>query len=60
LAKTHRDAYMRRLHEEYPYYGWDRNKAYGTEAHVEAIRQYGYSPYHRRSFQLKELQLSLF
>jgi ribonuclease HII len=60
LAKTHRDAYMRQLHEEYPYYGWDRNKAYGTEAHVEAIRQYGYSPYHRRSFQLKELQLTLF
>jgi ribonuclease HII len=60
LAKTHRDAYMRVLHEEYPFYGWDRNKAYGTEAHVEAIRKYGYSPYHRRTFQLKELQLSLF
>ncbi|MFM1745775.1 MAG: hypothetical protein RLZZ630_1712 [Bacteroidota bacterium] len=60
LAKTHRDAYMRQIHEEYPFYGWDRNKAYGTEAHVEAIRQYGYSPYHRKSFQLKDEQLSLF
>lgn len=60
LAKTHRDAYMRSIHQEYPFYGWDRNKAYGTEAHVQAIREFGYSPYHRKSFQLKELQLSIF
>jgi len=60
LAKTHRDALMKSLHREYPQYGWDRNKAYGTAGHVRAIRQFGYSPYHRRSFQLKELQLSLF
>ena len=51
LAKTYRDDYMVRLHEEYPHYGWDRNKAYGTKAHREAIARHGYSPYHRRSFQ---------
>lgn len=60
LAKTHRDDYMKVLHQEFPQYAWDRNKAYGTETHVQAIRTYGYSPHHRRSFQLKELQLSLF
>ncbi len=60
LAKTHRDAYMKVLHHDYPQYAWDRNKAYGTETHVQAIRTYGYSPHHRRSFQLKEFQLSLF
>lgn len=60
LAKTHRDTYMKSLHREFPQYAWDKNKAYGTETHVQAIRTYGYSPHHRRSFQLKELQLSLF
>ncbi len=60
LAKTHRDAYMRKLHLEFPQYGWDRNKAYGTEAHIQAIHEYGLTPHHRRSFQLKESQMSLF
>lgn len=60
LAKTHRDELMKTLHREFPWYGWDRNKAYGTAAHVKAIREFGYTPYHRRSFQLKEFQLSLF
>ena len=60
LAKTHRDAYMKKLHHEFPQYSWDRNKAYGTEAHVQAIQEYGYSPHHRKSFVLKELQLTLF
>lgn len=60
LAKTHRDAYMKVLHQEYPQYAWDRNKAYGTETHVQAIKTFGYTPHHRRTFQLKELQLSLF
>lgn len=60
LAKTHRDALMKKLHREYPQYGWDRNKAYGTATHVKAIREFGYTPYHRRTFQLKEFQLSLF
>lgn len=60
LAKTHRDAYMKKIHLEYPQYAWDRNKAYGTETHVQAIKAYGYSPHHRKSFQLKELQPTLF
>lgn len=60
LAKTHRDAYMKQLHKEFPQYAWDRNKAYATETHVQAIRTYGYTPYHRKSFQLKDLQLTLF
>jgi ribonuclease HII len=60
LAKTHRDSYMRQLHEYYPQYGWDRNKAYGTEAHIEAIQKHGLSPYHRKSFQVKVQQLDIF
>jgi ribonuclease HII len=60
LAKTHRDSYMRQLHEYYPQYGWDRNKAYGTEAHMEAIQKHGLSPYHRKSFQVTVQQLDMF
>lgn len=60
LAKTHRDAYMRQLHQTYPHYAWDRNKAYCTEAHVEAIRIHGLCEHHRKSFQVKETQMSLF
>jgi len=52
LAKTYRDDYMNRLHEEYPQYGWDKNKGYPTQAHYAAIREYGITPYHRRSFKL--------
>lgn len=53
LAKTYRDDYMLRLHEEYPMYGWDENKGYPTAAHYAAIKQYGITPYHRKSFNLK-------
>ncbi len=60
LAKTYRDDYMNRLHEEYPFYGWDGNKGYPTKMHRNAIRQHGTTPYHRMSFQLLERQLSLF
>ena len=52
LAKTHRDEYMNRLNAEYPGYLWDRNKGYPTEAHREAIRKLGTTPYHRKSFTL--------
>lgn len=54
LAKTYRDDYMNRLHEQYPQYHWDTNKGYPTPAHYEAIRQYGITPYHRRSFRLNK------
>ena len=60
LAKTHRDEYMMRLHEEYPYYGWDRNKGYPTKEHRLAIREHGLTPYHRLSFNHLEGQLELF
>ena len=52
LAKTHRDELMVRLHDEYPHYGWDRNKGYPTAEHYDAIEQHGPSPLHRRSFSL--------
>jgi len=53
LAKTYRDEYMLRLHEQYPQYGWDANKGYPTAAHYVALRKYGVTPYHRMSFNLK-------
>ena len=59
LAKTHRDEIMVRLHEEYPAYGWDRNKGYPTAAHYDAIEKHGVTPHHRRSFNLYR-QHSLF
>ncbi|MBP5658388.1 MAG: ribonuclease HII [Paludibacteraceae bacterium] len=52
LAKTYRDDYMLRLHDEYPMYHWDENKGYPTAAHYEAIQKYGVTPYHRKSFNL--------
>ena len=55
LAKTYRDAYMLRLHEQYPQYGWDSNKGYPTAAHYEAIQKYGITPYHRKTFNLKQI-----
>lgn len=60
LAKTHRDECMMRLHARYPQYAWDLNKGYPTQAHREALHQYGPSPEHRKSFHLKEDQLRLF
>ena len=50
LAKTCRDDYMLRLHEQYPWYGWDRNAGYPTKLHREGILSHGLTPYHRRSF----------
>lgn len=52
LAKTYRDDYMNRLHEEYPYYDWKKNKGYPTKKHREGIKQHGHSPYHRITFNL--------
>lgn len=52
LAKTYRDEYMQCLHEEYPMYHWDKNMGYPTKAHYQAIREYGITPYHRKSFKL--------
>lgn len=60
LAKTHRDEYMMRLHEQYPFYGWDRNKGYPTREHRLAIREHGLSPVHRLTFNHGIDQLELF
>ena len=60
LAKTWRDEKMRELSNEYPMYGWDRNFGYPTKEHIKALKEYGPSPYHRRSFHPKELEPSLF
>lgn len=60
IAKTARDAYMKTIHDEYPVYGWDKNKGYPTPAHREAIARHGLSPYHRLSFrQYPQLKLQL-
>ena len=52
LAKTYRDDYMNRLHEEYPVYDWNKNKGYPTKKHRAAIAEHGVSPYHRLSYNL--------
>ncbi len=59
LAKTHRDEYMRHLAEEYPQYGWSKNKGYPTREHRLAIREYGLTPYHRLTFNHEIDQLEL-
>lgn len=60
LAKTYRDDYMINLAKEYPQYGWERNMGYPTKEHIEAIKKFGYTPYHRKSFHPKELEPTLF
>jgi len=58
LAKTYRDAYMEKIHEEFPMYNWKKNKGYPTKEHREAIRKFGTTKYHRKSFrQLKEPEI---
>ena len=52
LAKTYRDDYMRSLHEQYPYYGWDHNAGYPTKEHRKGIEMHGVTPYHRMTFNL--------
>lgn len=56
LAKTYRDEYMLKLHEEFPHYDWRKNKGYGTASHRTAIEQYGLCKYHRKTFRLKAKQ----
>lgn len=59
LAKTYRDDYMLKLHEQFPQYSWHKNKGYGTLLHRKAILECGFSPFHRRSFHIFDPQLSL-
>lgn len=61
LAKTYRDDMMYQLHTLHPEYNWKKNKGYPTKEHREAIKKFGPSPYHRRSFRLlKDEQLKMF
>ncbi len=61
LAKTARDAYMEKIHLEYPMYNWKKNKGYPTKEHRAAIKKYGITKYHRKSFQLlpKHIEIKL-
>ena len=62
LAKTYRDDYMNKIHAEFPYFDWDKNKGYPTKKHRDCIRKHGVTHHHRQSFQLLPVgeQLSLF
>lgn len=59
LAKTYRDLYMDKIHEEFPMYNWKKNKGYPTKEHRAAIKKYGITKHHRKSFKLLPDQLSL-
>jgi ribonuclease HII len=59
LAKTFRDEFMDKLHIDFPYYGWNKNKGYATAFHREAIKQFGITDHHRKSFSLYQTQLSI-
>jgi len=59
LAKTYRDDFMEKIHEEYPMYNWKQNKGYPTKEHREAIRKYGITKYHRKSFRLLPQQYKI-
>ncbi|WP_179374963.1 ribonuclease HII [Winogradskyella wichelsiae] len=59
LAKTYRDAYMEKIHEEFPMYNWKQNKGYPTKEHRAAIREFGITKYHRKSFRLLPEQYNL-
>lgn len=59
LAKTERDLYMEKIHEEFPMYNWKQNKGYPTKQHRDAIRKYGITKYHRKSFRLLPEQYQL-
>ena len=59
LAKTYRDAYMEKIHEEFPMYNWKKNKGYPTKEHRAAIEKFGITKYHRKSFKLLPDQLKI-
>ena len=60
LAKTYRDEFMYQLHRQFPQYGWDKNKGYGTLVHRKAIEEFGLCKFHRKSFRLTAEQPALF
>ena len=60
LAKTYRDDFMEKIHQEYPIYGWNSNKGYPTKQHRQTVLSHGFSPYHRKTFKVTDPQLSIF
>lgn len=60
LAKTYRDELMYSLHHEFPHYGWNKNKGYGTAQHRKAIEEHGLCKYHRKSYNILPVQRALF
>lgn len=59
LSKVHRDKYMAKIGKRYPQFDWINNKGYGTKKHIDSIKKYGYTKYHRNTFKIKGKQLSL-
>ena len=59
LSKVHRDKYMAKIDKRYPQFDWVNNKGYGTKKHIDSIKKYGYTKYHRNTFKIKGKQLSL-
>ncbi len=59
LAKTYRDEFMEKIHEEFPAYNWKKNKGYPTKEHRRAIKEFGITKYHRKSFRLLPEQLTI-
>jgi ribonuclease HII len=59
LAKTYRDLYMIEQHDRFPYFGWDKNKGYGTKYHINSIFKHGLTTLHRKSFTIKKSQIKL-
>ncbi|HLG33442.1 MAG TPA: ribonuclease HII [Bacteroidia bacterium] len=59
LAKTYRDDFMLELHEHFPHYQWNKNKGYATESHRRAILEFGFAPFHRKSFHIREEQFMM-
>ena len=59
LAKTYRDEYMEKIHQEFPMYNWQKNKGYPTKEHRNGIRKFGITQYHRKTFRLLPEQIKL-
>jgi ribonuclease HII len=60
LAKTYRDDFMKKINQEYPIYQWEKNKGYPTSDHRKTVIEFGFSPYHRKTFRVTNPQLSIF
>lgn len=60
LAKTYRDEMMKKLHDSHPMYNWKKNVGYGSTEHIAAIKEYGLSPLHRRSYKVKSIDSSIY